>query len=504
MLYLSKSKYCNAVQCPKMLWLDKNKPEEKDDSNSNESIKARGDRVGDLAMSYFGDYIEIEYCKGKDKSPMLEATKREMEKGTPVICEATFSYEGLFCSVDILKKADDGTYEIYEVKSTSKVEDKHKPDIAYQYYVLTKLGIPVSKVYLMHIDPEYVRNGDLDVTGLFDPKDKTDVALEMFDEVDSTIKKLASYMQQEEEPEMPLGRQCFKPYDCTFFKYCSRNLPVPNVFDLAEIDIRVKKKLYDSGKVAFDEACEGLKRMLEEKPNLTKVPKAIFQIETALSDNDTFIDKDKVREFLDKVTYPIYMLDFEYYRNPVPEFDGVKVNALMTFQYSIHIIDEDGTVEHREFLAEAGKDPRRAVAEQLCRDIPKNVCVMAYHQSAEASVLESLAITCPDLADHLLTIKSNLKDLEDPFRERYYYTNAMDGRYSIKLVLPALFPDDPGLDYSNLDGVNKGDKASEAFMAMATLPPADVERLRHELLEYCKLDTYAMVKVWQKLKEVTE
>ena len=502
MLYLSKSKYCNAVQCPKMLWLDKNKREEKDDSGSNESIKARGDRVGDLAMSYFGEYVEIDYCEGKDKSAMLEATKSEMEKGTPVICEATFAYEGLFCSVDILKKADDGTYEIYEVKSTSKVEDKHKPDIAYQYYVLTRLGIPVSKVYLMHIDPEYVRRGDLDVTELFDPEDKTDVALEMFDEVENTIRELEAYMQQEAEPEMPLGRRCFEPYGCAFYKYCSRNLAKPNVFDLAHLRIGSKEELYNKGIISYEDLSKALKKAIVEKERHKLEEKALFQVEMELDANGMYIDVPRVRDFVHTATYPIYMLDFEYYRNPVPEFEGVKVNELMAFQYSVHVINEDGVIEHKEFLAEAGKDPRRAVAEQLCEDIPAGACVMAYYKHAEQSVLKELARICPEMSEHLMMIHENIIDLETPFKERSYYTKAMEGKSSIKLVLPALFPDDPELDYSNLDGVNKGDKASEAFMAMATLPPEDVERLRHELLEYCKLDTYAMVKVWQKLKEI--
>ena len=85
-----------------------------------------------------------------------------------------------------------------------------------------------------------------------------------------------------------------------------------------------------------------------------------------------------------------------------------------------------------------------------------NVCVTAYNKAFECTRLKELAETFPDLAEHLLNIRSNIVDLLVPFQSGYYYNRAMGGSFSIKSVLPAIFPDDPELDYHNLEGVHNG------------------------------------------------
>ncbi len=134
------------------------------------------------------------------------------------------------------------------------------------------------------------------------------------------------------------------------------------------------------------------------------------------------------------------------------------------FQYSLHYIEkEGGELKHKEFLAEAGIDPRRKLAERLVEDIPKDVCVTAYNMGFEKGVIKKLAETYPDLSEHLLNIRENIKDLMIPFKDRYYYCKEMQGSFSIKYVLPALFPNDPDLDYHNLPVVHNGEEASFAY-----------------------------------------
>lgn len=101
-----------------------------------------------------------------------------------------------------------------------------------------------------------------------------------------------------------------------------------------------------------------------------------------------------------------------------------------------------------------------------------------------------------------MNIHENMHDLMIPFQKQYYYSAAMQGSYSIKYVLPALWPGDPELDYHNLDGVHNGAEASASFADMANHTPEEVEEMRKNLLKYCRLDTYAMVKVLRKLKDV--
>ena len=173
------------------------------------------------------------------------------------------------------------------------------------------------------------------------------------------------------------------------------------------------------------------------------------------------------------------------------------------FQYSLHHVDDiNGKLYHKEFLAESGIDPRRKLAEQLIEDIPYNACVLAYNMSFEKTVIKKLANYYEDLHEDLMKIHDNIKDLMIPFYNRDYYVKEMKGSYSIKSVLPALFPDDPELDYHNLPVVHNGGEASEAFLSLKNKSKDEQKEIRNGLLVYCELDTYAMVKLWEKFKKI--
>lgn len=164
--------------------------------------------------------------------------------------------------------------------------------------------------------------------------------------------------------------------------------------------------------------------------------------------------------------------------------------------------NENGELKHKEFLADAGIDMRRELAERLVKDIPANACVTTYNMGFEKRVIEKLAEQFGDLSEHLLKIRENITDLMIPFRKRMYYTKEMEGYYSIKYVLPALFPNNPEFNYHNLAIVHNGGEASSIFADLPNKTKEEQEIIRKGLLEYCKLDTLAMVKVWEKLKEL--
>lgn len=492
-LYLSKSKYCNAVQCPKMLWMSVNHPELFDDSVMDEAILKKGQEVGDLAMGLFGEFVEVPF--DRDLGKMIKKTGELCDAGTSIICEASFAYEGLFCSVDILKNLGGNRVELYEVKSTTKVKDIHHHDVVFQYYVMTKLGYEVTKACVVHLNKSYVRHGELDIQALFTINDITDDARARYTEVESNLDFYATYLDAVDEPEMPLGEYCFEPYDCGYFKHCSKDLPTPNVFQVAGLPMKDKLRFYREGRVSF-EAIVG---------DTSVKRQCVPQIQHEVNDLPPQIDKGNIAAFMEQLSYPIYFLDFETFQSPIPLYDDSHTDEQIVFQYSLHYIEyEGGPLHHKEYLAEPGEDPRRGVAEQLCRDIPTDVCVTAYNMSFEKRVIRGLAQLYPDLRDHLMNIHDHIFDLIIPFRHKDYYCKAMQGSYSIKNVLPALFPDDPALDYHNLEEIHHGGEASAAFYNMQYMPPDLLKTTRQNLLKYCELDTYAMVKIWERLKEVIQ
>ncbi len=496
-MYLSKSKYCRLWQCAKQLWLDTNHPELQTEDSSREDRMTTGNEVGDLAMGLFGDFTEVTVLKEDNKldiPAMIAKTQQCLENGVENICEASFSFNGLYCAVDILHKQDGG-YAIYEVKSSTHEQEIYGVDIAYQKYVLTACGVTVTGTYLVCINSDYIRGEDLDITQLFKIVDMTDwVELET-PLIPSRLKLAEKTLASSDEPDCHIGEHCDNPYHCAYWEYCSRHLPKPSVFDLYRLSGKKKYEYYRKGMVSF--------------PDMLSAPKLndkqLRQIQFQLSDCGNYIDKGGIQDFLNTLSYPIYFLDFETMQQVVPQYPGTKPYQQIPFQYSLHYIEEPGgELKHKEFLAESGVDPRRDIAESLCRDIPMHTCVTAYNRGFECGRLNELALQLPDLANHLLNIRSNIQDLLTPFQSGFYYNRAMGGSFSIKSVLPALFPDDPALDYHNLEGVHNGGEAMAIFPKIKDMPPEEQKIVRAQLLAYCKLDTYAMVKVWEALQDAVK
>lgn len=499
---LSKSKYTTFCQCPKALWLQVYKPEEMVVDPSVQSRFDAGNIVGNLAMGLLGEYEEVttymdmhDGTQRLDIKSMIDKTQDCLKRGVENIAEASFSFDGCYCAVDLLHKTTDG-YDIYEVKSSTDLKhiEVYAQDVAYQKYVLTNCGINVTGTYLVNIDNGYVLDGDLDIREFFCINDISEAVAEEYSKVPTYIPK-AKKVLEGNEPLNSIGEWCKYPYDCPFWQYCSRDvLPQPSVFDLYRMPF--KKAVYHM--------CKG-RLTLEDMRCEKLTDKQQLQVECTLG-NKTYIDKAGIRDFLKQLSYPLYFLDFETEQTVVPKFQGTHPYQQVTFQYSLHYIEhEGGELKHTEFLGDGINDPRRALAEQLCHDIPMNVCTTAYNKAFECTRLKELAEAYPDLATHLLNIEEHIVDLLDPFRAGYYYVPAMNGSFSIKKVLPALFPNDPQLDYHNLaGGVQNGGEAMSIYPRMAQMTPEEREHTRKALLEYCGLDTFAMVKVWEKLLEVSE
>ena len=479
---LSKTTYCNGVQCEKLLWLMKNKPDVMDILD-NSSVIDNGNLVHETARDLFGEHKLIKY--DKTLINMINETEKALNNDG-IICEASFNYNNNFCSVDILKK-NGNNIEIYEVKGATKLKDVFITDLSYQVYILSNLGYNVTKASVVYVNGDYVRGDNLELDKLFTVDDVTDLVLSKQNEVEDNINKINEFLENGKENDIDLDNHCFKPYKCPFFTYCSKDLPRNNVFELKGINNKDKVKLYKDGIFSYED-------LLKSRIN----KKAKQQILHELNDLEDEIDLDKIEEFLDTLSYPLYFLDFETFQSPIPLFKGTKPYEQVPFQYSLHYLEED-ELYHKEYLAEAGIDPRRELAERLVRDIPKGVCTLAYNMSFEKTVIKNLANTYPDLASHLMNIHDNIKDLMIPFKNRYYYNRDMDGSYSIKYVLPALFPDDESLNYHNLELIHNGSEAMSSYADLIKKSKEEQRYIRERLLRYCELDTFAMVKIYQLL-----
>ena len=495
----SKSKYCQYCQCPKILWLNKYKPDVFTQDSSAEERFEKGNVVGDLAMGLFGEFVEVTAYDSDgnlDMAKMIENTNECLKNDTINICEASFAPTGHFCSVDILHKEKDG-YAIYEVKSSTHVSAVYITDITYQKYVLEKCGIKVTGTYIVHINSDYVFDGTLDVQKFFTIKDVSGLVEEESKnhDIEADLLDATTICDSLTEPDVDISIKCREPYTCGYWDYCSRHLPKPNVFDVYRMSFSKKMDAYHKGFYEFRDVKATLK--------LNELQRR--QLDFHLNDVPQHVDKDGIKSFLGTLSYPLYFLDFETMQMVIPEYPNSRPYQQITFQYSLHYIEsEGGKILHKEFLGTSGLDPRRALAEQLIKDIPTDACVLAYNMSFEKGRIKELAELFPDLADNLLKIRANVKDLIEPFHDGYYYNKAIGGSFSIKSVLPAMFPNDPELDYHNLEGVHNGSEAMTLFPKIKDLPLDEQAAARKNLLKYCELDTYAMVKIFLKLIELSK
>lgn len=426
---------------------------------------------------------------------MIKQTQELLNNKPNIITEASFNYNNNFCSVDILKNNLDGI-EIYEIKSSTEISDIYLDDVAYQYYILNNLGFNIKKTCIVYINNKYIRQEELNLNKLFNIEDVTEITKTKQQEIKNNIYELNKYMEEnkENEPKDDIGIKCFKPYECEFWEYCIRNLPKPNVFDIkGGMHLDKKFEKYYEGKISFEDL---------QNENLN--PKYLEQIEFELNDLQSKIDKEEIKEIMKSLKYPLYFLDYETYQVAIPEINGTKPYQQLPFQYSLHIIKEEGAeIEHREFLADINdEDFIRHFAESLIKDIPDNGSVIIYNKAFEPARNREIAKMYPDLEDELERINRNMVDFLEPFKQRKYYTKEMQGSASIKYVLPALYPNDPELDYHNLPVVHNGGEASEAFLSLKEKSKEEQEKIRQGLLVYCKLDTYAMVKIWMKFNEI--
>jgi len=484
---LSKTLLLKGLQCPKALWLAKHPPDF--ELPEQPDLQARfdlGTEVGILAQQLFPGGVEVPFS-GLSVAEQVEQTRALIEAGEKVIYEASFAYNGIFVKVDILVKSDEGDcWKIYEVKMGTAVKEVNHNDVAIQDYVLENCGLSVCGNYLVHIDNSYVRQGEINVHGLFVAEDVRLEALKR----QTRLPYIITYLREvlaEDEPDVDIGTHCHNPYDCDFIPYCWRHIPKNSVFELRGAGAD-KFALYRSGCVTY-----------AQLPLDELNPKQRQQVEATLKQQDA-VDLAGVKEFLGSLWYPLCHLDFETFSSPIPKFDATRPYQQVPFQYSIHTQQQaGGAASHAEFLAAPNVDPRRALAEQLLADIPEDACILTYNQAFERGVLRELAELFPELAEALLQRVENVRDLMVPFRRRDVYRWRMNGSYSIKEVLPAMVED---LDYKGLS-IADGGAAMQAYHTMCALEPGEeLEKLRAALLAYCEMDTLAMVKVLEALQNM--
>lgn len=489
-MLISKTDYMYYKKCHKAIWLKSHDvlPEHNSDSKFE-----TGHQVTELARQLFPGGELVNYDSA-DK--MISDTNILMKKNR-IIYEGTFQYNGVLVRCDILVY-ENNAWNLYEVKSATKLKERYFDDAAIQAFVLESSYVKLNSINIVNINSKYVRDEDLHLSSLFTINDVTEKVHSLLPAIsaDITTMKEISTMSTFSKG---IGHDCEtygkEKHSCAYKEYCWAKASIPDnsIFDITRISSKKKFELYGNGIIDIEDIPDDYPLSNPQR----------FQV-TAYKENKEIVNKNEIKNFISKIHYPLYFLDFETYQQAIPLYKGIKPYQQIPFQYSLHILeDEHSSLKHREFLAVEGTDPRRDLAERLVNDIPFDVCTVAYNIGFEKMVLKNLSDIFPDLSDHLMNIHDNMVDLMIPFQNQWLYKNEMKGSYSIKYVLPALLPDNEELDYKNLE-IQNGSMAMEVFGSLHLREKDEITDLRKQLIEYCKLDTLAMVRIWEELNKVSK
>jgi len=481
---LSKSKYLNGLQCLKYLWIQINEPERIPETDPvTQYIFDQGHLVGELAKRLFPGGIDI---PTDDFMGNINQTKELLEQRKPLF-EAGILAEGIYSRVDILNPSNENSWDLIEVKSTTSVKDVHLDDVSFQKYCCEKLGLKIEKSFLMHINNQYVKEGEIDPEKFFTLEDITEEVEQSSNGIQDRIADMLEVISATICPEVTIGKHCNDPYDCALTE-CWEFLPEFNIFNL-----------YYGGKKSFDLFSNGIITIREIPHSYKLNDKQRIQQACEISGRP-HVDREGISNFLGTLQYPLYYLDFETIGPAVPLFDGTRPYQAIPFQFSLHVAENDGSKpKHFSFLASGTGDFRPTFLAELKNVLGDTGSIVVYNQGFEEGILKELALAFPEYDGWVNRVRERLVDLLSPFRQFHYYNPLQKGSASLKSVLPAL----TGKGYNELD-ISDGQAASIAFQAVTYGNVSEEERnkVRSDLEKYCGLDTEGMIWIIENLNRL--
>jgi len=482
---ITKSNFTYFLQCPRMLWLEKFRKELK--TPIDEVMQNRFDEgyeVEAQAEKLFPNGVS---CMDETFPGQLNKTKELIARGEAVLFQPSFSVNNLWYRGDILVKEGDG-WHIYEVKSGTKPKPVNYVDLAFQKHTMEKCGHKVVGTSLILVNNKYVKQGEIKPDRLLYKLNVDGEVAPWVDLIPGYIEQAREVLQSKEEWPVKILKQCHDPYECGFKAHCWRDLPEESIYKIIKnMPDDVLAKLVEEDKI-----------LLSDLPEMNFTRKQMKQWWRAYKNGQPTINRDRIKQELDQLQYPLYFFDYETLGSGVPLVDGYRPYQQMPFQYSLHILNEPGAeFIHKEYLANSLDEIGPRLLDQLQLDVGPQGSIIAWNKSFEIGRNTEMAKLHPDYADYLHQFNTRVYDLMDIIKHGFYVDQRFYGSASIKAVLPVLAPE---LSYKDLD-IGEGQTAMVMWKQMIN-GNRDKESTRKALLEYCQMDTWGMVRIWQELKNL--
>jgi hypothetical protein len=483
-LVLSKSRFLAGLQCPLRLWYRCHEPDRASEPSAlQKALMETGRRVGELARARYPGGVLID--GDVSFSDAVEATKQAIDDlGREAVFEGAFSFEDVRIRVDILQRSGRSSWNLIEVKSGTSVKDEHVYDLAVQYHVLSGLGLTIRHAGILSLNNEYVYDGEhLDLEALFRFTDLKEQAIGRQEEVRDRINAIKAILSDVTPPTVDPSRHCQRPYACEFYDHCRRRMPDHWVLELLGIRQDRLDELAAVGIVDIQDVPESLDLSMIQA-----------RIRDCVVHNTEHIGEGLGRT-LRQYAYPIHFLDFEAVAPAIPRYADTRPYQTLPFQWSDHVLADDGRLSHRGYLCQEDRDPREEIARTVLESLEEGGTICTY-TTFENQVIAGLADHLPPYRERLRALLGRFRDLHEAIRKEYYHPE-FHGSFSIKSVLPVLVP---SMSYRDLF-IREGGQAAMAYLRMIDpeTPAEEKARIREDLWEYCRQDTLAMVKIREEL-----
>ena len=486
---LSKSRFLAGLQCRLRLWHQCYNPGFASKvSPAQQAVFDMGHEVGRLATRLYPDGILIEDDHLHHEDAVQSTSMAMNNPNVPAIYEAGFIHDGVRIRVDILERLSKGKWTLTEVKSSTAAKDIYLPDVAVQYRVLKGAGLEIDRVILMHLNNRYVYDGEkLELPKLFSRTDMTKKAFIYQNQLPALLTDFKEMLAKPKEPQIKPGRQCSNPYKCEFWEHCTKDMPENWVMDLTGI---FQKRLDELEALGI--------RDIKDVPPSFPLTALQDRIKKCVIKDQEYVSRD-LKDDLRDMAYPIHFLDFETLSPAIPRYAGTRPYQTIPFQWSDHILSEDGTIDHREYLCEEDKDPRKEFTQSLLDVLGGKGTIVTY-TNYEEDIIKRLGMVLPEYKGPLQALLGRIKDLHKTISKKYYHPS-FHGSFSLKSVLPAILPE---MGYEKLE-IREGQLASLQYMKMIdpSTSTDEKEKIKRDLLVYCGHDTLAMLRIREEMLELS-
>ena len=466
-MQLTKTDFIQYLRCPESVWLLKRYPDQ----------YPRGE---------FGTFMQKLVREGYEVERYVQQFF-ESVGGRNVSFQADFTTDdGLYARVDALENMSDGTTSLYEIKSSTSVKTdakhNHIKDACFQKICAERAGQKIDRVFIVHINGDYVRDGDIDWRAMLVFANITEAVNEILAETSAEIDAALAFLAIDHDMTGCSCAEKTRANHCDAFSVFNADVPISSIYSLPRLRANKIRELRSMNVLNLQDVPEDYS--LSENQRL---------VLNSAKVGGPLVDKAAISNFLSDLTFPLYFFDYETFSSAVPIIDGISPHKHFPVQYSLHTLDSNGSLDHKEYLEREARLPDHLI-ERMQEDIGPSGSIISWHKSFEQTRNRELAERYPDKADFLNNLNERMVDLEDVFKTDYVDAR-FDGSTSIKKVLPVLCP---SLDYKELD-VQDGASAMEAWQRMVNAELDEAEKIANDLLEYCERDTFAMVEIYRFL-----